>query len=146
MNSFWFLSLLIFLVEWTNKTKHIFVICLLNCYIWFTPRWFFLSLLKKHWFLLENALSELNSDWVLVLLRCVFQALIKMSLTELYYSLPLTAREARWHLFLSAVRAHCGQTDCGHPGGQKPEEDGCWWPVRWVQFLSETVSWRLAQG
>lgn len=66
-----------------------------------------------------------------------------MSLIEI--SLHLTAREAGWHLFLSAVCAHCWQTDRGCSGGQEPEEDGCRWPFRWVQLLSHTVSWTLAQ-
>lgn len=42
-----------------------------------------------------------------------------------------TAWETGRHLYLAALRSHSGQTHRLHPGGQEPEEDGCWWSVWW---------------
>lgn len=44
--------------------------------------------------------------------------------------LCLAAREARRYLHLPPVRAHGRETHCLHPGGQEPEEDGCWGSLR----------------
>lgn len=135
---------------WVNKWKQECVLFLLSSMCLLTSRSFFLSLLFSlrtiDFFFREcSPWIKFRLGFRFYLLKCVYRASTKMSLSELCYSLPLTAGEARWHLFLSAVRAHRWQTDCGRPGGQKPEEDGCRWSVRWVQFLSETVSWRLAR-
>lgn len=46
--------------------------------------------------------------------------------------LCLAAREARRYLHLPPLRAHGRETHCLHPGGQEPEEDGCWGSLRWV--------------
>lgn len=42
-----------------------------------------------------------------------------------------TAREAGRYLLLPAIRPHRRQADRGHPGGQKPEENGRGRLVRW---------------
>lgn len=43
-------------------------------------------------------------------------------------------------MFLFAIRAYCGQANCGHPGGKEPEEDGrrwSFWPLREDCFNAE---------
>lgn len=46
---------------------------------------------------------------------------------------PFCANHSAWetgrYLHLSALRPHCGQTDCLHSGGKEPEEDGCLWII-----------------
>ena len=38
--------------------------------------------------------------------------------------------QTRRHLLLASLRTDCRKADRGHPGGQEPEEDGCWRPLR----------------
>lgn len=49
-----------------------------------------------------------------------------------YVLFAFTARKAGWYLLLPPLRAYCWQTDCRHSGGEEPEKDGCWWPIRYV--------------